>query len=87
MKASPTKMPFEDSWGGDGGGGGIDGGGGGGGGRSEDDDYFAAEEVEAAEIMYEAFRATKGPDGHPIDTERWSLETESRVQVRERERR
>jgi hypothetical protein len=37
--------------------------------------------VEAADIMYEAFRATKGPDGRLIDTERWSEETESSVRV------
>jgi hypothetical protein len=33
--------------------------------------------------MFEAFRATKGPDGQPIDTERWSADTEARVQVRD----
>lgn len=58
--------------------------------EEEDDDededdaaWFAAEEVEAAEIMYEAFRATKGPDGQIIDTEQWTVETKSRVQVRD----
>jgi hypothetical protein len=43
---------------------------------------FASEEVEAARIMYDAFRATKGPDGELIDTEDWSAETEARVEVR-----
>ena len=43
---------------------------------------FASEEVEAARIMYDAFRATKGPDGELIDTEEWSAETEARVEVR-----
>ncbi len=42
---------------------------------------FASEEVEAARIMYDAFRATKGPDGELIDTEDWSAETEARVEV------
>ena len=32
--------------------------------------------------MYDAFRATKGPDGELIDTEEWSAETEARVEVR-----
>jgi hypothetical protein len=32
--------------------------------------------------MYDAFRATKGPDGELIDTEDWSAETEARVEVR-----
>ena len=43
---------------------------------------FAKEEVEAAQIMYDAFRATKGPDGVVIDTELWSVETDARVEVR-----
>lgn len=43
---------------------------------------FAMEEVEAAQIMYDAFRATKGPDGVVIDTELWSVETDARVEVR-----
>lgn len=43
---------------------------------------FASEEVEAARIMYDAFRATKGQDGELIDTEDWSAETEARVDVR-----
>ena len=73
-KASPVKMPFS---------GGYWGGGGGGDVGNDDHLYFAAEEVEAAEIMYEAFRATKGPDGQPIETKQWSMETASRVQVRE----
>ena len=29
----------------------------------DDDEMFAAEEVEAAQIMFDAFRAVKGPDG------------------------
>ena len=81
LKASPVKM------GGSGGGGGGGGGGRGGDVVENDHDernlYFAAEEVEAAEIMYEAFRATKGADGQPIETKQWSMETASRVQVRE----
>jgi hypothetical protein len=52
----------------------------------EDDVPFASEEVEAARIMYDAFRAVKGPDGEVIDTERWSAETETRVEVRSQER-
>ncbi len=47
-----------------------------------DDVPFASEEVEAARIMYDAFRATKGPDGEVIDTDLWSQETEARVEVR-----
>ena len=43
---------------------------------------FASEEVEAARIMYDAFRATKGPDGELIDTQDWSAATEARVEVR-----
>ena len=49
---------------------------------AEDADSFAADEVEAARIMFDAFRATKGPDGERIDTARWSAETEARVEVR-----
>lgn len=77
--ASPAEVPFRDSWAGVGdGGGGVEEGGVG----NDDDAYFAADEVEAAYIMYEAFRATKGPDGQLIDTDEWSVETELRVQVR-----
>ena len=49
---------------------------------AENADSFAADEVEAAGIMFDAFRATKGPDGERIDTARWSAETEARVEVR-----
>ena len=40
---------------------------------------FAAEEVEAAQIMFDAFRAVKGPDGELIDTARWSSSADAQV--------
>ena len=35
-------------------------------------DQFLKEEVEAAQMMYDAFRAIKGADGSVIDTRDWS---------------
>ena len=50
----------------------------------DDDEMFAAEEVEAAQIMFDAFRAVKGPDGELIDTARWSSSADAQVKVRRR---
>ena len=52
----------------------------------DDDEMFAAEEVEAAQIMFDAFRAIKGPDGELIDTARWSASADAQVEVRRRPR-
>ena len=45
-------------------------------------DQFLKEEVEAAQMMYDAFRAIKGADGSVIDTRDWSEGTAIRVKVR-----
>ena len=42
-------------------------------------DQFLKEEVEAAQMMYDAFRAIKGADGSVIDTRDWSEGTAIRV--------
>ena len=45
-------------------------------------DQFLKEEVEAAQMMFDAFRAIKGADGSVIDTRDWSEGTAIRVKVR-----
>ena len=45
-------------------------------------DQFLKEEVEAAQMMYDAFRAIKSADGSVIDTRGWSEGTAIRVKVR-----
>lgn len=45
-------------------------------------DQFLKEEVEAAQMMYDAFLAIKGADGSVIDTRDWSEGTAIRVKVR-----